>query len=168
MNVSTARRPVVELPTTRFEAICTGLAFAALVAQVGAIAWLWSRLPGRIPMHFGPGGRPDAWGGRGTILLVPVVTAALFALLGFVARFPHAFNYPFPIAEANAPQQYALARGLLMALRAALGWLFFGITAGTARAAIVVGGLSWTVPGAGLLAVFGTLLVYFVLAARAR
>jgi uncharacterized membrane protein len=168
MRTNAEARPVLAIERAPAEVILTGAAVAALLAQVALSAWMWGRLPERIPIHFDFAGRPDNWGGRWTILLLPLITAGLYALLGVVGRFPHAFNYPWPITAENAARQYALARGLLVALRAVLGWLFLGILAGTCWAATTGGGLPGWIPMAGVGAVLAVVAGYFVLAGRAR
>lgn len=45
-------------------------------------AWLYPGLPERIPTHFGPSGRPDAWGGRESIFLGP-------SIMGIVSIFTY-------------------------------------------------------------------------------
>jgi hypothetical protein len=168
MGTRAEARPVLQIERTPADVILELAAGAAMFAQVALAAWAWGRLPERIPMHFDFAGNPDRWGGRWTILLLPLVTAVLYALLGFVARFPHTFNYPWPITAGNAARQYALARGLLVALRVVLGWLFFGIMVGTCWAAMVGGRLPAWIPLLGVGAVTVIVAGYFVLAGRAR
>lgn len=83
-----------------------------------------SFLPGRVPLHFGASGQPDRWGSARELMLVPVIALALYALLSFVARIPHHYNYPVAITPQNAERQYFLARRLIFALRAVLVWIF--------------------------------------------
>lgn len=53
------------------------LATLLIVLPLGFAAWLHPRLPGRIPVHFGADGRPDAWGGPDSIYLGPSIMAAV-------------------------------------------------------------------------------------------
>src|SRR6266545_2980313 len=51
----------------------------AVLGLVGAwvvVAVSWGSLPDHVPQHFGLTGRPDAWGGRGAILIGPSVATA--------------------------------------------------------------------------------------------
>lgn len=62
--------------------------------------WAYPRLPARIPMHFGVGGRPDRWEGRSLAswFLLPLITAALALFMRWIAgvgaRHPHTWNVP--------------------------------------------------------------------------
>lgn len=98
-----------------------------LAATLVALLIAPNFLPGRVPLHFGLNGQPDRWGSVRELMLVPVVALALYALLTFVARIPHHYNYPVAITPQNAERQYALARRLIFALRAILVWLFLAL-----------------------------------------
>jgi len=96
----------------------------AILLAVLLIVQFWAVLPDRIPTHFGFSGQPDAWGDKVTIWILPAVAAIMFVVLTAVSRYPHTFNYPVRITEENAPQQYLLARSLLVWLKAEVCWLF--------------------------------------------
>jgi len=51
------------------------------VAAGFALVWVnYSRLPERVPIHFGLDGKPDGWGVRSWIWLLPVVGLLAWAL----------------------------------------------------------------------------------------
>lgn len=77
------------------------LAILLIVLPLGFAAWLHPRLPGRIPVHFGADGRPDAWGGPDSIYLGPSIMGAvsliLFAMLTNLGRIDpkrHSTTHP--------------------------------------------------------------------------
>lgn len=61
----------------------------------GIIIWLISRAPDIVPTHFGPSGKPDAYGSP-TFILIPSVILTIAAV--FVA-----FSIYLPIASVNLP-----------------------------------------------------------------
>jgi len=63
------------IPRAFWAVLCIALPF-------GVAALLYPGLPERVPTHFGADGRPDAWGGRGSIFLGPMV-------MGLVTVFVH-------------------------------------------------------------------------------
>ncbi|MBK8229529.1 MAG: DUF1648 domain-containing protein [Candidatus Eisenbacteria bacterium] len=63
------------------------LALASLVSLLGLVAGYWTQLPERIPTHFGASGRPDGWGGRSMLLLLPLVTLVMYGTLTLVGQF---------------------------------------------------------------------------------
>ncbi|TYP86125.1 DUF1648 domain-containing protein [Blastococcus xanthinilyticus] len=48
---------------------------------VAVWAWSWTRLPERVPVHFGAGGEPDDWSSRGAALLTTGLLGLGTALL---------------------------------------------------------------------------------------
>jgi len=70
----------------------TGFLWTCLLASLpfGVAAWLYPDLPDRIPTHFGPSGRPDAWGGRDSVYLGPtimgLVSMLVYALMTNLGR----------------------------------------------------------------------------------
>ena len=70
--------------------------FLALTIVVwGIIAWLISRAPDIVPTHFGPSGKPDAYGSP-TFIIIPSIIMTVVAL--FVA-----FSIYLPIGSINLP-----------------------------------------------------------------
>jgi hypothetical protein len=111
------KRPILNVPRTPFEMSLELLAAAGLVLVFVILAQAWSALPARVPQHFGAGGQPDGWGSKATLWLFPGISVGISLLLTIVNRFPHTFNYPWPITEQNAEAQYVLARTLLSAMK---------------------------------------------------
>ena len=113
-------RPILDEspPATRLEPLLDALARLGLMALFASLIWIWPRLPEVVPRHFGFDGRPDAWGGRGCVLIVPLIALALYAGLGWCLQRPQLYSFPWPLTEDNAPRQMQLARELLRAVRA--------------------------------------------------
>ena len=60
------------------------LALVAVVAIWIVALRAYPRLPLRIPTHFGFSGRPDAWGKKEMIFLLPVISLATYLLQWWV------------------------------------------------------------------------------------
>jgi uncharacterized membrane protein len=110
-------RPVIHVPRTPLENILEVLAACCLIGFIAVAIWGWLILPAIVPTHFGISGQPDAYGRKGTLLILPVIFLLSYGLLTFLERFPHTYNYPIAITEENAPRQYQLARMLLIWLK---------------------------------------------------
>lgn len=117
------QRPIISLGLSPVLVAVELFGAIAILLAVLLIVKFWAVLPDRIPIHFGLGGLPDAWGDKVTIWLVPAVAAIIFAVLTAVSRYPHTFNYPVRITSENAHRQYLLGRGLLAWLKAEICWL---------------------------------------------
>lgn len=118
-----------------------GPALAMIALLFLASAWAWPQVPDRIPMHWGPSGEPDGWGGRGTLFLLPAVAAGTWLLMTVLPRFdPGRANY------ANFAGPYTVLRTSLIA--------FFGLLHGVAVAAALGHPINMNhvmIPATGLL-----------------
>ncbi|MDI3341340.1 MAG: DUF1648 domain-containing protein [Sphaerobacter sp.] len=160
------QRPVLDLPRGPSEVVAELLALAGVIGTLVVLRRAW---PDRVPTHFGPTGEPDAWGRKAWLLFPPLVMMVLYTALTILSRYPHIFNYPWRITAENAARQYRLARTMLSWLKAELVWLFAYLTWGTVRVAQgEAAGLGVAFLPVALLAIFGTLGVYFWVAARSR
>lgn len=164
-----ANRPLLRIPYSPMErnleiASAAGLAFGLLT-----IVQSWSSIPDSIPTHFGFSGRPDAWGAKRMLLLFPIVSVVLYAGLTAISRYPHLYNYPWPITEQNAQRQYQLARSLLCGLKVEMIWLFTFLEWKTVQVALgKAEGLGAVLLWVWLVVIFGTIGIYVREAYRAR
>lgn len=118
------QRPILSLGPSPLLVAGEFAAAIAILVSVAIIVRFWAVLPDRIPIHFGFSGRADAWGDKLAIWILPAVAAIMFVGFAVLSRYPHTFNYPVPITAENARQQYLLGRGLLVALKVEVCWLF--------------------------------------------
>lgn len=114
--LSQQRRPILQVPRSRAETVFELVTLGGITASILFVASYWTTLPDTIPSHYALSGEPDAWSGKGILLLFPLLNLSLYAMITLFSRYPHGFNYPWPITEQNAARQYLLAR-------ACLGWL---------------------------------------------
>lgn len=123
------RRPRIRPPMTGGEWVALALLVAALLALMLPTALAWPTLPARIPTHFNLAGQVDSYGGKTSVVTLPLVGLALTLFLQSLARFPWAFNYPVAITPANAARNYRWGRltlrwinALVVALFAFIQW----------------------------------------------
>lgn len=89
------------------------LAGAGMLALVLLPVLYYNDLPAQIPIHFNIHGKPDGFGSREFIWLLPVIGAALYAGMSFLERRPHKLNFQGKITEENAEDQYRLASRMI-------------------------------------------------------
>ncbi len=101
-------------------------AIAILISMALASAWAWTRVPDRLPIHWGIDGAPDGWGGRAAgLLLLPATALGLWVLFLLLPRFdPRRANYagfagPYALLRTGILAFLALLHGV--AIAAALG-----------------------------------------------
>lgn len=158
-------RPKLEMPRTPVELVLDAAGFLALLLSLFLVIRAWGELPERIPHHFDILGKPDAWGGRWTLLLFPGMSLVLFVFLGAIRHIPERFNYLWPITEQNAARQYRIAISLITVLRVEVVVMFLYLTwcviesarnkdlgIGPAFLPILIGGLLVTIGGHLLVA----------------
>ncbi len=146
--------------------------FLIAAAIAGPIVYLdlnWDAFPATVPTHFGPGGKPDGWGPRNTLIFVPAIAAVVVTALGVVRRFPTRFNYPVRITPENAALQQQIALRLLDWLQIEVASLLCYLSIQQMRTALgLASGLSPWFLAVVLPAIFGTITVYLWQAVRAK
>ena len=105
------------MPRTALEHFEQAAALLVLVLWLTYVAQAWSSLPERVPVHFGPHGQVDRWGGRSNMLLLPVLGTISYALFSLLERVPHIYNYPVRVTEQNAAELYLAGRRLLLGVK---------------------------------------------------
>jgi uncharacterized membrane protein len=120
------KRPILKIPHSNLERILEVIAIASIIIQIAMLTAYWSRMPQRIVTHIGIDGRPDRWGGRGELLVLPIISVVLYVLFTTLSKFPHIFNYIVDINEENAKYQYSNARTLMIAIKSEM-LIFFTV-----------------------------------------
>lgn len=106
-------RPKIKLSYTAPEILLQVGGVLLLLAIIALTVSSMGALPTRIPTHFGFDGSPDGWGGKDSLLLLPILSAVFYAGLTALERFPWVYNYPVEITEENASGQYRVGRLLV-------------------------------------------------------
>ncbi len=160
-------RPKINPPLSVFDIILESLAALFVLWMIATLIMDYPALPERVPTHFNASGEADDWGGKPSLLLLPVIAVVLYAGLTILNRFPYAFNYPFEITEENAERQYRLAKTMVITVKMMVTGSFLYIhlktmavakgTAGELGAAFVFILLAGT---------FVPVIIYFIVASR--
>jgi uncharacterized membrane protein len=163
-------RPVRKMQHTPLETLLGVLTMLGLIADIAVTAWGWVTLPATIPTHYDLSGSPNAYGGKESLLILAILSVCLAALLTFLSRFPHRYNYAWPITPENAPSQYALARLLLLSLALEIVWMLCGLEWILIQAAqsLHMGDALLLLIVAMVLTLIVTIILYLLAAARAR
>ena len=163
-------RPVLHLPRTPLQTLLEALTALGVIILIAMTVWGYFALPAVIPTHYGFSGAPNAYGGKGSLLTLPIVSICLAVLLTVLSRYPRRYNYSWPITPENAPRQYSLVRLLLRWIRLEMVWMVCGL-----QGLIIQSAQSHHAPDAVLLliaafvlAVIVTIILGIRTAARAR
>lgn len=74
-------------------------------------------LPDTIPTHYDASGQADEFGGKATILILPLVATVMFAGLTIVTRLPRVFNYQAGTTKEDAHRQHTIAAKVIRYLK---------------------------------------------------
>ena len=131
-----SERPILNLPFSPLETILDRLGLAGVLLGIAVLTATWPDLPQRVPTHFGASGAPNAWGGKTSLLIGPIVALVIYIGLTLLARYPHLYNYPKRLSADNAERMYRLGRGLIIWLKTEIVWLFTWLSWATINVAL--------------------------------
>lgn len=107
-----------------------------LTAQLVFLFISWRSLPVQIPNHFDFFGNPDSYGGKSRLLMEPILSVGLYAVLTVLERFPRIYNYSsIKINELNAPFMYQNAREMMVVLKTEIVVMFSYLALATVETA---------------------------------
>ncbi|EIJ40343.1 Protein of unknown function (DUF1648) [Galbibacter orientalis DSM 19592] len=110
-------RPKIKIELTKADKILEIIGLILLVAFWCMTIINYTKLPEIIPTHYNGMGEADGYGGKGNILILPVIATILFIGLTKLNKFPHIFNYPTKITQENALEQYTNATRMMRILK---------------------------------------------------
>lgn len=117
----------IKLPVTLYQRILSILSFLLLIGQLLCLILRWNSLPDEIPTHFGLNGQADAYGPKGSLVILPVITILIYLLMIFVEKFPELWNVPGHVTPRNIGWIYGNTKSMLVTLRFAVTFIFFYI-----------------------------------------
>lgn len=168
-NAAVKGQPKMKVPLSTLDIWIEIFSGAGLMFMIVFIMKTWELLPATIPSHFNALGQPDGYSGKSILLMLPVLGVVLYLLLSLARQFPHLSNYPWKITAANAQVQYRLAADLLAWLKVEIIYCFAYITWGTIQVSLgKMNTLGAAFMVVFLVAIFGTMAIYFYRAYRAR
>jgi uncharacterized membrane protein len=103
-------------------------ALIVLMATWGYTIYNFNKLPDIIATHFDISGKPNGFGSKLTIWLLPVIISFIYILIYVLNRNPQKFNYLTTITDQNAYKQYKLASRSLRIILFNITFLFAFIT----------------------------------------
>jgi uncharacterized membrane protein len=110
-------RPRIKLELTTVDKAFEIIGWLLIISVWGFTVINYANLPETIPTHYNGAGQADGFGGKATILTLPLIATVLFGGLTFLSKFPHIFNYPTNITQHNALRQYTNATRMIRYLK---------------------------------------------------
>lgn len=125
MKSSSNYQPKIKPEKTKNDFVLETAAVVILIAIWGMAAYALTVLPETFPVHFDLSGRPDGYGGKGSLLILPATALFLYAGMTILNRYPHVFNYPVKLTAENALRQYTNATRAIRVLKLIVMLVFF-------------------------------------------
>lgn len=88
---------------TPIEWVLEVLTLTILIGVFAYLAFHWGSVADRVPAHYGFSGKPDRWGGKSNLLILPSVMLLLWIFLTIASRFKKFPNLPEKI-DRNHPK----------------------------------------------------------------
>lgn len=121
-------QPKLDITPNPVELVISWMGGIALFVALSYCLHVYPDLPDRIATKFNPDGGPRSYSGKQVIYVLPVVGILIWALLQYLSRHPHWYNYPFKITPDNAARQYSIGVSMMLKLNAVMSILFALIT----------------------------------------
>ncbi|PID27147.1 MAG: hypothetical protein CR982_06760 [Candidatus Cloacimonadota bacterium] len=109
-----------------------------VIVLIATPLYFYNDLPDTIPAHFGLDGNIDKISDKDTIWYLPIVGVVNYALLLFLNRFPHIFNYPQKVTDENRERLYQSATRMIRGLNFIIVYSFAYISYSTIEIALGV------------------------------
>ena len=117
----------IKLPVTLYQRILSILSFLLLAGQILCLILRCNHLPDEIPTHFGLSGQADAYGSKGSVILLPVISILIYLLMIFVEKFPELWNVPGHVTPENIGWIYGNVKSMLVSEKFGVCFIFFYI-----------------------------------------
>ena len=117
MKSSNEERPVLRIKLTSADKLLEVGGWIILSLLWVILILKFTNIPDTIPIHYSVTGKPDSFGNKTTIFLLPILGTILFAGMTILNNYPHVFNYPTKITNQNAERQYTIATKLIRYLK---------------------------------------------------
>ena len=154
------QRPIINIPKSTFDYVLDWVIIACQILLVVIPIYYYSKLPEKIPTHFGLSGEPDSYGSKITIIILPLIALLTSYLLSYLVKIPHKYNYPVKINERNAFIQYSIATRMMRTLNAFITLSMLYITYSIIQSAL--GNMSGLGTGFVSMFIVITLIIVFI------
>ena len=107
-----------------FDKIMAVLAILILLAATVFVLINWSNMPEQIPSHYDFKGQPDAYGGKGTLVVLMVTAWILVPMMMILGNFPKFYNTGVQRTPTNEAVINRITRDLISFMEFAIAVLF--------------------------------------------
>ena len=117
-------RPKIKVPLTKTGKFIEKFSFLLLILIWAFTIFSFIKLPDIVPIHFDASGRPDGYGNKWTLFVLPFIASIVFAGLTYLNKYPWVFNYMVKITVENAESQYSSSTRMLRVIKCSIMLVF--------------------------------------------
>lgn len=162
-DLSKNHRPKILLKSVWIDYVLEFVSLAIFLSIIVMFFAKYKELPDNIPTHYTFEGKADKFGSKNELWILMVVTIAIYSGLSVLKKYPHIFNFPVEITAQNVLYQYTLAVRMLRVLKVIILAIFFQLFYSVVNMSVI---LPFYVLLIELFAIFFTLIIYLILAAK--
>ena len=140
---------------------------ACIIVLLGVVIFLlvrWSSIPDQVPGHFNASGEVTRWDSKGTLIIMPIITVALYVGITILERFPQVWNTGVRITKENMFRVYRILKSLINIVKLLIVVTFASITIIQSLAVALP---IWLMPVLISL-IFGTIIINIIRLVKAR
>lgn len=148
---------------TKFQVALEIVGSLLLLGMIIFIFTKWNQIPDQVPGHYNAMGEIDRWGSKIEIIILPLMSIFIYAMITGFSFFPQTWNIPVKISDFNKEEIYKYAMSLLIFMKVEVVGMFFYITYFTVTGQPLP---SYFLP-VQLLVIFATLIYFIILMSKA-
>lgn len=107
-----------------YKKMITIFGYLALLGMLVYLLMKWNQIPDQIPAHYNFAGEIDRYDSKTSILIVPVLTVFLFAMLTTIVHIPSMWNMPFEVSEGAKEKIKIAIQNMLLTMRCFITMMF--------------------------------------------
>lgn len=117
-------RPQIKVPLEAFDIIIELITALVIIVLIVFTFIQYSEISGNIPLHFDASGKPDRYGDKSNLFLLPIIGLAITTLMYILSKYPHLHNYMVNITDENALKNYRFSSRILRFTGLGIAMLF--------------------------------------------
>lgn len=155
---------IMKVKNTKLDILIEAICLLMLGGITLYIIFNWSSMPDKIPMHYDIAGQIDRWGNKSELILLPIISWAMYIFISIMEHFPQVWNTGVRVTEENAHRVYRILMSMIKTTKLIVVALFSYITI----CSVCAVSLSPWFLAIAMIVVFGNLVFWMVKLVRNR
>lgn len=114
----------LHLPKKKLYKILNLISFLVLISMPLYLILTWKSIPDTLPTHFNGIGEADAWGGKGSLILLPVLAILIYGMITLLEHLPDVWNTGVKLTPQNQNRVLTAVYGMIVTTKLSMLLLF--------------------------------------------